>query len=113
MTPKTQTGLGLMAGFLFFAITSVSAFAITAKEVTEKMSKEERKGYLTGLIDMRMFDAAQAGDAQLPKCIHDAYYRDIGDTGDAWSKLYSAFEQFPDKEATILVFLLVKKTCAG
>ncbi len=113
MSSENQIARNVVAGFLLYAISATSAFAITAKDVTEKMSKEEQKGYLTGLIDMRMFDAAQSGDANLPRCIHDAYYRDIGRDGDAWSRLYDAFARFPEKDAPTIVFLLVKKSCGG
>jgi len=110
---KLSIGKNVLASILLYTISASSAFAITAKDVTDKMSKEEQKGYLTGLIDMRMLDAAQAGDAKLPRCIHDSYYRDIGQDGDAWSRLYDAFARFPDKDAATIVFLLVKKACGN
>jgi hypothetical protein len=76
------------------------------------MSKQDRYNYLTGLIDMRAYAAAQSGDAKMPKCIYDAYYRN-GDNGkEAWAKLLAALEQFPKEEPSAIVFLLTKKACS-
>ena len=88
----------------------VPSFAITAKDVMEKMSKQDRFNYLTGLIDMRAFVAAQSGDAALPKCIYDLYYRD--QESSAWVALFDALAKFPDKQPATIVFLLTQKACA-
>jgi hypothetical protein len=113
MRLKVSIGRNVLTGILLSAISTTSAFALTAKDVMEKMSKDDRNGYLTGLIDMRMFVAAQAGDAKLAQCIHDAYYRDLKQDGDAWSRLIETFTRFPEKDAATIVYLLVKKTCSG
>jgi hypothetical protein len=72
----------LLLAVVLGSVAAPSAFAITARDVMEKMSKQERYSYLTGLIEMRAFYAAQAGDAALPKCAYDAYYR--GQNSGAW-----------------------------
>jgi hypothetical protein len=102
----------ITAAILLCLLGSAPALAITAQDVTQKMSKQDRFNYLTGLIDMRAYAAAQSGDAKMPKCIYDAYYRKIGDDSDAWVALYAALEKFPKEEPSAIVFLLTKKACS-
>jgi hypothetical protein len=85
------------------------SLAITAKDVTEKMSQEARFNYLSGLVDMRAFQAAQSGDTAFSKCINDAYYRDKDDS--AWNGVLESLRKFPDKQAATIVFLLTQKIC--
>ena len=117
MSMKNQVGCRALTGLLLVSLLCVigpaSVLALTAKDVTAKMTKEQQTAYLSGLVDMRVFDVAQSGDGKLAQCIHDAFYRDIGGPADAWARLYDAFAQFPDKDATTIVFVLVKKTCGG
>lgn len=94
-------------------LTSAPCLAITAKDVMQKMSKQERFSYLSGLIDMQMFQAGQSGKAAASQCMHDTYYAEAGGAGDGWSKLYDALDQFPDKEATAIVYLLGLKVCGS
>ena len=85
------------------------ASAITAEDVMKKMSKDERFGYLTGLIDMLAYQMAAAGNGPLSACIYNTFYRD--QSNQAFERLYSAFDQFPDKSPEIIVTLLAKKVC--
>lgn len=94
-------------------VVSSPCAALTARDVTEKMTKDERSGYLSGLIDMRATMAGLSGDANLPRCIHDAFYSKTGGNADGWAKLYDAFAQFPAKDAPTIVYLIVKKTCGS
>lgn len=114
MTMQSQLSRSAVAGSVIVAsvMCATPSLAVTARDVMQKMSKQERFSYLTGLIDMQMFQAGQSGQAAVSRCIHDAYY-DRADADGAWSKLYDAFDQFPDKEATAIVYLLGKKTCGG
>jgi hypothetical protein len=85
------------------------ASAITAQDVMEKMSKQDRFNYLTGLINMLAFEATHAGDAAFPQCLNDAYYRD--DESAAWDSLLGALQKFPDHQPAAIVFLLAQKAC--
>lgn len=102
-----------MSVALFCVLGAVPGRAITARDVTEKMSQEERYSYLTGLIDMRAFIAGEAGDANFSKCVYDAYYRKHDSAADPWIPLLDALKQFPDKQPATIVFLLAKKACGG
>jgi hypothetical protein len=90
-----------------------SASALTAQEVTEKMSREQSFGYLAGLVDMSTYQAALSGNRARAQCIHDAFYTDIGRKGDAWERLDTALRQFPDKRAEGIVTLLIQKMCGS
>jgi hypothetical protein len=90
-------------------LAGASGLAVTAEDVMKKMSKQERFSYLTGLIDMRAFQLGQTGDAEVSKCIYDAYYREA--EGSAWSELFSSLEKFSDKQPAAIVYLLIQKTC--
>lgn len=81
--------------------------AITAKDVLDKMSKEERVGYLTGLIDMLAYKELLAGDKAYAQCLSDAFYKDktMGE------RIYSTLAAYPDKAPEGLVYLLFKKAC--
>ncbi len=62
MSMKNQIARSPVMGTVCIALLCLlgcaPCLAITAKDVTEKMSKEERFGYLTGLIDMQALQAA-------------------------------------------------------
>jgi hypothetical protein len=90
---------------------SGSVAALTAREVTGKMSPDQKSGYLAGLADMSVFQAGLDGDKTRARCIYDAFYKDIGKQGDAWQRLDEALREFPDKRAESILFLLVQKLC--
>lgn len=84
-----------------------AAFAITAKDVLEKMADKERFGYLTGLVDMLSYQSLLGGDRKRAECISDAFYKE-----DAMAKrIFEAFSRFPDKSPEGLVILLFKQSC--
>jgi hypothetical protein len=89
---------------------SSSAAAITAKDVMEKMSKEERFGYLTGLADMLSYQYVLAGDRPRAECISKEFYSKKEET---WKRVYNALEAFPDKAPEGLIVVLMKKSCGG
>jgi hypothetical protein len=107
--PRRTLAVFMLSAFSVMGMSS--AMAITAKDVTEKMSKDERYNYLTGLIDMRAFQAAQSGDTAFSKCVNDAYYRDK--EGSAWIAVLESLQKFPDRQAATIVFLLTQKMCGG
>jgi len=87
--------------------------AVTASDVTHKMSKEARTNYLGGLLEMQLFQTVQSGNASAAQCIRENYFPESGNNDKAWAKLYDALDQFPDKPATAIVYLLTKKICGG
>jgi hypothetical protein len=86
------------------------AFAITAKDVTEKMTEKQRFGYVTGLIDMLAYQHLLSGNRDRSQCISDAFY---GKKDETWHKLFELFGRFPDKAPEGLVVVLMNRACAS
>jgi hypothetical protein len=89
-------------------VSATPALAITAQDVMQKMTQHDRYNYLTGLIDMRTYIAAQAGNGTMAKCIFDTYY---ADGKAAWAKLTATLLQYPDKQATTIVHSVTQTAC--
>lgn len=95
------------AAALLLAACAGPAMAITARDVTEKMSKEQRFSYLTGLVDMLAYQSILAGNNAHAKCIVDKFYDDKSVLG----LVYAALDKFPDRAPEGLVVLIMKKQC--
>ena len=89
------------------ALASTPCLAITARDVTEKMSDKERYGYLTGLVDMLSYQSLLSGDRKRAECVADAFYKEEATT----KKLLEAFYRFPDKAPEGIVILVLKQSC--
>lgn len=111
--PISRTLVSALAAVSFSISGAPPCFALTANDVTKNMTNDQRAGYLSGLVDMRAMVAEQLGDSTVPRCIHEAFDIKTGAADDGWAKIYKAFDQFPDKEASMIVFLIVKKLCGG
>ena len=85
------------------------AHAITAEDVTQRMTQEGRKRYLDGLIHMLAYQTAANGDRERGNCIIDKFYR--GGMEDSWSRVLDILDQYPDKRPEILVTVLAKQLC--
>ena len=109
-----------MAPFQFIAFWAVlalaplmsihDAFAITAKDVMQKMEEKERFGYVTGLVDMLSYQALLAGDKKRAQCIADAFY---GQKDRTWPLLFKTFGKYPDKAPEGLVVVLMNHACGN
>jgi hypothetical protein len=89
------------------AAASTPCFAITAKDVTEKMSEKERFGYLTGLVDMLSYQSLLAGDRKRAECVSSAFYKTDGTQKQIVDALYS----LPDKAPEGIVILVINRAC--
>ena len=92
-----------------FAFAAQPAEAITARELMEKMDRNQRFGYLTGLIDMMSYQALLAGDRARAECISDAFYKN----NTMSDRIYETFGKYPDKSPEGLVVVLMKRECGG
>jgi hypothetical protein len=110
---KAASRKSVATALLLSVLCATPALAITAEDVTQRMSKQDRYSYLSGLIDMRAEEAGRSGNAAMGACIYDAYYRNGGNGKEAWAKLLAALEQFPKEEPAAIVFLLTKKACGN
>jgi len=85
------------------------ASALVADDVTSKMTKDTRFGYLSGLVDMLAYQTAASGDREKGNCITDAFYREK--MKDSWARLDEVLAKFPDKRPEILVSVLANQLC--
>lgn len=99
----------LVTAALAVSLFAQNAAAITSAEVMNKMSKDERFGYVTGLVDMLAYQTALAGHGKDAVCIVSAFYRK--DRQQNWQRLYDAFARFGDRRPEAIVTLIAKNAC--
>lgn len=75
----------------------------------KKMSKDERFSYISGLIDMLVYQTAIGGGGAKAACVGETYYGSGKDQ--AWRNLFEALDTFSDKKPEIILTLLAKKAC--
>lgn len=100
-------GVALSLSWLGFT----NASALTGKEVTEKMSQDQQFGYLAGLVDMSVFQAAMSGNGARSNCIYEAFYKNVAKDSSPWRRIDAALREHPDKRAESIVHLLLLKIC--
>jgi hypothetical protein len=98
----------LIFSFLFLLLVPQSAGAITALDVMEKMSKEERFSYITGLVDMLSYQSILAKNKKRAECIATSFYK----SKDMQRKILNVFGRYPNKAPEGLVILLMNKACS-
>jgi len=86
-----------------------TSLAITAEDVTNRMTQVERKSYLDGLIDMLAYRIAREDDREKGNCIIDKFYREGME--DSWSRLLDVLDQYPERRPEILVTVLAEQLC--
>jgi hypothetical protein len=94
---------------LMLGAASTPAAALTAEDVTKKMSSDERHAYLSGLIDMLAYQIAAAGDRDKSACITDTFHRQHME--ETWTKLHQVLDQYADKRPEVLVSVLARQLC--
>ena len=109
-----------MAPFRFFSFSTVlvlslfatfhDAFAITAKDVMDKMEEKERFAYVTGLVDMLSYEALLSGNQTRAQCIVGAFY---GQKDQTWPLVFQTFGKYPDKAPEGLVVVLMNHACGS
>lgn len=104
--PKTATAA---------AIVSVAACAhglasdFTTDRVMKDMTRDERKGYLAGVIEGLAFARYKKDGDKIEgmKCIYDWLY----EKPDSVELIFSAFERFPNHTPGAVIAALVRKEC--
>lgn len=92
---------------LFILTYSNLAHAITAKKLMTGMNKDERNGYISGLVDMLSYQAVLTKDRPRARCINDSFYRN-----DAMLKrVVDAMYAFSDKEPVAILIVVMNKAC--
>ncbi len=100
--------IALILGVLLYA--PGPATAITGQDVMEKMSKDQRHGYFSGLVDMAIQIYHVEGQHQKRTCISEWFYENP-ESGKEWDQILDLFEAYPEKEATAIMYVLLKRQC--
>jgi hypothetical protein len=87
-----------------------SAFAITAKDVLEKMTDKERFGYVTGLVDMLSYQSVLAGNRARAECVSKTFYENTEAT---WKLVVATFEKYSDKSPEGLIVVVMNRACGS
>jgi len=93
---------------LIMALIATPVYAMTAGDVLDKMTEKERAGYLAGAVEMAMYLAATAGQAQKSECISGWYF---GRDARGQAQIVAAFTRYKDKPAVALMNALISKAC--
>ena len=91
---------------VFATLFPQKAAAITAKEFTEKFSKEYQTGYLLGLINMYSYQFVLSGNKKRARCL---FYE--GTKNASIDLIFKAFKRWPDKPPSGLVVVIMNKAC--
>ena len=94
---------------IFIAVSSGNGFALTATDVTEKMTDKQRSGFLSGLVTMLAYQTARQGNSTKARCITDTFYRNSQDL--ALTQLVQILQKYPEKRPEILVSALASQLC--
>lgn len=106
---RSKPHLGYVGSFaaVLCALASTPCLAITAKDVTEKMTDKERFNYLAGLADMLSYQSVLSGDQKRAVCVSDAFYKN-----EATQKLIiDSLYRYPEKAPEGLVIVVMNQAC--
>ena len=87
-----------------------SAKAQNAGDIMNKMSSDERNGYIAGVVEGLAYSRwlRDRPNSDGMKCVYDWFY----DSKDKEKlEMYDWFERHPDKHVGPLMFVLIKKEC--
>lgn len=108
---STRTVRARLVGGLMTAalLVAVPAWAITAADVLDRMSDDQRFGYITGAVDTAMYLAAvQEKNNAKSECILNWYY---GKNATGPKQVIDTFRQYRDKPAIALIKVLIDRAC--
>lgn len=88
---------------------SSPARAITAGDVMNEMSSEQRTGFFTGAIDMASHLFAVGGNREKAECAVNWFFGREGSLG----SVHSFFEEHQDKDAVGLLHVLINRECGN
>ncbi|MBM1567729.1 hypothetical protein [Sulfitobacter mediterraneus] len=99
----------ILAGGMNVSLSGM-AQALTADEVLNKMSDDQRHGYISGIVDGYAYARwlSDRPDNTGSQCIYTWYY-DGG--AKKWRQIHQWFERHLDKPVDALLHVLIKKEC--
>lgn len=94
--------------FLFFVVgIPQSAYAITAGDVVDRMTFDERFAWMSASVETMGFLYAKNGEKQKSVCIIDWYFKQDGAT----EELIAVFENHKDLPAVGIIDIVAKRHC--
>lgn len=93
--------------FLALYLIAFPAAALTAQDVLEKMSPDERGAYLIASVEMAAFLAKVNGDKERSACIMNWWF----DTPATNGRVVAVFERFSDRAPQPILYVLMNKAC--
>jgi hypothetical protein len=91
---------------LLSAAYTSPGLALTGADVLQKMSADERSGYLAGNIDMAAQLIFRDGKHERSTCIFNWYYK-----GGGVAQVLQALERFKDKQVQPVIYALIDRAC--
>lgn len=96
---------------LLMVIPAKFSFAIPIADYKEKMSRDERAGYLTGGISALTFQYADDGNMAKSKCVYDWFYKSDKGGDEMAIELMKARMADPSLHVEAVILAVIKKKC--
>lgn len=102
---SVTTRATLLASLALFS--AVPAWSITAGDVLDRMSPDERGGYLSGTVEMAAFLSSIQDKKERAECIVRWYFKERKGT----EQIMLALARFKDKQAMPVIHAVIKRAC--
>jgi hypothetical protein len=86
--------------------TAAPAHAVTGADVTDRMNKDQRNGFLFGALEMAAFQDQLAGRNERARCILGIFGRENDPL-----LLDNALSHYKDRSAMPVIHLVIKQEC--
>lgn len=108
MGKMTTRSILLISVVVFGAsVVALPARAITAGDVLDWMSSEERAGYLAGTVEMAAFLSGLAGNKKRADCIMAWYF----DRKDGPRQITEWLGEYKERQALPVIHLVITEAC--
>lgn len=92
---------------LSLVLCTSPALALTGKDVMEKMNKDVRWGYVSGMVDMLSYRALLDDDKARAECLYKWFYK----TDETPNLIYGALDRYANKAAQGIIIVFAKRAC--
>lgn len=108
--PRCYAGAALMVAGL--AAGGQQASALTAREVMDNMSAQQRFAYISGVVEGLGFARWLADDRDDTgmRCIYDWYYDEEKESA-VFNEQMDWLEKHPDQQVNVLMYALIREYC--
>ena len=101
----------MIAAVAALFLSGKNADALTADDVLNKMSADQRISYIDGVVEGLATSRwiADKPDATGMQCIYEWYYQKPTDA--VWNKVVQWLERHPEQQVGVLMHVLIGKEC--